>query len=179
MGLVLRYARQTRTGKWQYRRRFPTALTDLIQRTEFKRLLGNTEAEALQAYSKDRAQGREQGSEGKQTGLDRKNPGLHWETGATMLFWRKSLAPSPSVRTPGPRGESPSSPVEVRGLAFLRQIQTPTDDLPQRIRPPHITRPTAFRTRAQSRLFDARQPRSLNYASTDLILACRSGPARR
>jgi hypothetical protein len=50
MGLVLRYARQTRTGKWQYRRRYPTALTDIIQRTEFKRALGDTEPEALRAY---------------------------------------------------------------------------------------------------------------------------------
>lgn len=50
MGLVLRYARLTKAGTWQYRRRIPTAIRDVINQGEFKRFLGATRPEAMKAY---------------------------------------------------------------------------------------------------------------------------------
>jgi len=50
MGLVLRYARQTKAETWQYRRRIPTAIRDMLNRGEFKRFLGATRPEAMKAY---------------------------------------------------------------------------------------------------------------------------------
>ena len=50
MGLILRYARLTKAGTWQYRRRIPTSIRDVINQGEFKRLLGATRPEAMKAY---------------------------------------------------------------------------------------------------------------------------------
>ncbi|MCZ7453501.1 site-specific integrase [Rhizobium rhizogenes] len=52
MGLVLRYARLTKAGTWQYRRRIPTVIRDIIHQGEFKRYLGATRPEAMRAYPK-------------------------------------------------------------------------------------------------------------------------------
>lgn len=52
MGLVLKYARQTKAETWQYRRRIPAAVRNLLDQGEFKRFLGNTRAEAMKAYPK-------------------------------------------------------------------------------------------------------------------------------
>lgn len=56
MGLVLRYARLTKSGTWQYRRRIPTAVRNLLFQGEFKRFLGATKPEALKAYPKIEAE---------------------------------------------------------------------------------------------------------------------------
>lgn len=50
MGLVLRYARQTKAGTWQYRRRIPASILDVLNQGEFKRFLGATRPEAMKAY---------------------------------------------------------------------------------------------------------------------------------
>ncbi len=50
MGLVLRYARLTKAGTWQYRRRIPTTVRDVLDQGEFKRFLGATRPEAMKAY---------------------------------------------------------------------------------------------------------------------------------
>lgn len=52
MGLVLKYARLTKAGTWQYRRRVPTAVREILKQGEFKRFLGNTQPEALKAYAR-------------------------------------------------------------------------------------------------------------------------------
>lgn len=52
MGLVLKYARLTKAGTWQYRRRIPTAVRNLLDQGEFKRFLGATRPEAMKAYPK-------------------------------------------------------------------------------------------------------------------------------
>lgn len=50
MGLVLKYAKLTKAGTWQYRRRIPTAVRSILDQGEFKRFLGHTRPEALKAY---------------------------------------------------------------------------------------------------------------------------------
>lgn len=50
MGLVLRYARLTKAGTWQYRRRIPTSIRDVTNQRGGKRLLGATRPEAMKAY---------------------------------------------------------------------------------------------------------------------------------
>lgn len=50
MGLVLKYAKLTKAGTWQYRRRIPTAVRSILVQGEFKRSLGDTRPEAMRAY---------------------------------------------------------------------------------------------------------------------------------
>ncbi|WP_321343057.1 site-specific integrase [Breoghania sp.] len=52
MGLVLKYARLTKAGTWQYRRRIPTKIREFLKQGEFKRFLGSTEREALANFPK-------------------------------------------------------------------------------------------------------------------------------
>src|SRR5690554_2703814 len=56
MGLVLKYVERTSSGGFQYRRRVPKAVKNLITRREFKRKLGDSEKEALAAYPRFHAQ---------------------------------------------------------------------------------------------------------------------------
>lgn len=56
MGLVLKYVVQTKAGTWHYRRRLPRDVVALIGKGEFKRLLGETEREALRNYPKVHAE---------------------------------------------------------------------------------------------------------------------------
>ena len=55
MGLVLKYLERTKSGKWQYRRRVPKAVSAIITDREFKKVLGETEREALAAYPRHHA----------------------------------------------------------------------------------------------------------------------------
>lgn len=50
MRLVLRYAKRLANGTWEYRRRIPKSVKELLQRGEFKRVLGTSEKEALKNY---------------------------------------------------------------------------------------------------------------------------------
>ncbi|WP_415183261.1 tyrosine-type recombinase/integrase [Phaeovulum sp.] len=56
MGLVLKYVRRTKAGRWQYRRRVPKAVAEIISKLEFKGSLGDSEREALAAYPRFHAQ---------------------------------------------------------------------------------------------------------------------------
>lgn len=56
MGLVLKHVVQTKAGTWHYRRRLPRDVTTLVGKGEFKRLLGETEREALRNYPKVHAE---------------------------------------------------------------------------------------------------------------------------
>ena len=50
MGLVLRHVSKTKSGRWQYRRRVPKEVSQSFDFREFKRVLGDTEREALKVY---------------------------------------------------------------------------------------------------------------------------------
>ena len=50
MGLVLKHVEQTKSGSWQYRRRVPKDVSEVITKREFKRKLGDSQKEALAAY---------------------------------------------------------------------------------------------------------------------------------
>lgn len=56
MGLILKYVEHTKAGSWQYRRRVPKDVSPLISKREFKRKLGDSEREALKAWSAFHAQ---------------------------------------------------------------------------------------------------------------------------
>lgn len=56
MGLVLKHVVHTKAGTWHYRRRLPRDVTSLVGKGEFKRLLGETEREALRNYPKVHAE---------------------------------------------------------------------------------------------------------------------------
>lgn len=56
MGLILRYAEQLKSGRWQYRRRVPKAVAEVITKREYKGKLGDSEREALAAYPRFHAQ---------------------------------------------------------------------------------------------------------------------------
>jgi len=56
MGLVLKYAKLTKAGTWQYRRRIPTAIRTILDQGEFKRFLGHTRPEALKTYARIEAE---------------------------------------------------------------------------------------------------------------------------
>lgn len=56
MGLVLKHVERTRSGKWQYRRRVPKDIRTVISKREFKRVLGDTQREALAVWSRYNAQ---------------------------------------------------------------------------------------------------------------------------
>lgn len=55
MGLVLKYLERNRAGNWQYRRRVPKAISAIITDREFKKVIGETEREALAAYPRHHA----------------------------------------------------------------------------------------------------------------------------
>lgn len=55
MGLTLKHLERTKSGKWQYRRRVPRAISAIITDREFKKVLGETEREALAAYPRHHA----------------------------------------------------------------------------------------------------------------------------
>ncbi|NYJ13438.1 hypothetical protein GGI64_004522 [Rhizobium leguminosarum] len=50
MGLTLKYVRVTSAGTFHYRRRVPKEMAVSTGQTEFKRLLGKSEREALRNY---------------------------------------------------------------------------------------------------------------------------------
>lgn len=50
MGLVLKHVERTKSGSWQYRRRVPKDVSEVITKREFKRKLGDSQKEALAAY---------------------------------------------------------------------------------------------------------------------------------
>lgn len=52
MGLILKHIVTTKAGTFHYRRRIPKDAAEVIGRSEFKRLLGQTEREALRNYPK-------------------------------------------------------------------------------------------------------------------------------
>ncbi|MBK1635849.1 tyrosine-type recombinase/integrase [Rhodovulum adriaticum] len=56
MGLVLKHVEQTKSGRWQYRRRVPKAVSEVITKREFKKKLGDSEKEALAAYPRFHAE---------------------------------------------------------------------------------------------------------------------------
>ncbi|MER9841764.1 integrase [Mesorhizobium australicum] len=56
MGLVLKHVVQTKAGTWHYRRRLPRDVAVLVGKGEFKRLLGETERQALRNYTKVHAE---------------------------------------------------------------------------------------------------------------------------
>lgn len=56
MGLVLKYVQTTRAGTLHYRRKVPQAHRSAFGSTEWKRLLGNTQREAIAAYPKIHAE---------------------------------------------------------------------------------------------------------------------------
>jgi hypothetical protein len=51
MGLILKHIEKTKSGTWQYRRRVPKAVSSIINKLEFKQKLGDSEREALKAWS--------------------------------------------------------------------------------------------------------------------------------
>lgn len=56
MGLVLKHVERTKSGSWQYRRRVPKEVSEVITKREFKRKLGESEKEALAAYPRYHAE---------------------------------------------------------------------------------------------------------------------------
>lgn len=56
MGLVLKHVERTKSGSWQYRRRVPKDVSEVITKREFKRKLGGSEREALAAYPRYHAE---------------------------------------------------------------------------------------------------------------------------
>lgn len=56
MRLVLKHVERTKAGSWQYRRRVPKEVSATITKREFKRKLGDSEREALTAYSRYHAE---------------------------------------------------------------------------------------------------------------------------
>jgi hypothetical protein len=56
MGLVLKHVERTKSGSWQYRRRVPKEVSEVIAKREFKRKLGESEREALAAYPRYHAE---------------------------------------------------------------------------------------------------------------------------
>lgn len=56
MGLVLKHVERTKAGSCQYRRRVPKEVSANITKREFKRKLGESEREALAAYSRYHAE---------------------------------------------------------------------------------------------------------------------------
>ncbi|MDV2968642.1 site-specific integrase [Nitratireductor aquimarinus] len=52
MRLVLRYARPTKSGTWNYRRRLPKDVSETLGQGEFKRRLGDSKQEALRNFPK-------------------------------------------------------------------------------------------------------------------------------
>lgn len=56
MGLTLKCIRLTRSGKYEFRKRIPRDVVELVGKSEFKRVLGETEREALRNYPKIRSQ---------------------------------------------------------------------------------------------------------------------------
>jgi hypothetical protein len=50
MGLTLKYVQRTSSGAWRYRRRIPERLQTILDKTEFVKKLGDSEAEALRRY---------------------------------------------------------------------------------------------------------------------------------
>jgi hypothetical protein len=56
MGLVLKHIEKTKSGSWQYRRRVPKDVSEVITKREFKRKLGESEREALAAYPRYHAE---------------------------------------------------------------------------------------------------------------------------
>lgn len=56
MGLVLKHVERTKSGSWQYRRRVPKAVAEVITKREFKRKLGESQKEALAAYPRYHAE---------------------------------------------------------------------------------------------------------------------------
>lgn len=56
MGLVLKNVRRTANGGYEYRRRVPKDVADTINKREFKKVLGSTEAEALRQYPRIHAE---------------------------------------------------------------------------------------------------------------------------
>lgn len=56
MGLVLKHVERTKSGSWQYRRRVPKEVSEVINKREFKRKLGESEREALAAYPRYHAE---------------------------------------------------------------------------------------------------------------------------
>lgn len=56
MGLILKHIVSTKAGTFHYRRRIPKDAAEVIGRSEFKRLLGQTEREALRNYPKVNAE---------------------------------------------------------------------------------------------------------------------------
>jgi integrase len=57
MTMTLKHLQRTPSGKWQYRRRWPTALSEVVSRAPFKKTLqGRSEAELLREYPKVEAE---------------------------------------------------------------------------------------------------------------------------
>ncbi|MCO8143663.1 hypothetical protein NHN26_00365 [Rhodovulum tesquicola] len=56
MGLVLKYVERTKAGSWQYRRRVPKQVAEVITKREFKKKLGDSKKEALAAYPRFHAE---------------------------------------------------------------------------------------------------------------------------
>lgn len=56
MGLVLKHIEQTKSGSWQYRRRVPKDVAEVIAKREFKRKLGDSQRAALAAYPRYHAE---------------------------------------------------------------------------------------------------------------------------
>ena len=56
MGLILKHVVPTRAKTFHYRRRYPREVAPIIGKNEFKRLLGQTEREALRNYPKVNAE---------------------------------------------------------------------------------------------------------------------------
>lgn len=56
MGLTLKHIVSTKAGTFHYRRRIPKDAAEVIGKREFKRLLGQTEREALRNYPKVNAE---------------------------------------------------------------------------------------------------------------------------
>lgn len=102
MGLVLKYAKQLANGTWQYRRRVPTDIAEIIKKREFKQKLGDTEREALAAYHRVHA------------GVERH-----------IAAARRAVALRP---TSGPMTDREAYLEALRRVAELEQRETPEED---------------------------------------------------
>lgn len=93
MGLVLQHIQRTESGSFIYRRRVPKDLVTIIQKREFKKKLGATEAEALRVYPQFHAQVEREIAGARRSLAIGADPQTEREAYEAALRWTRTLAP--------------------------------------------------------------------------------------
>jgi hypothetical protein len=95
MGLILKHVEKTKSGSWQYRRRIPKDVAEVIMKREFKRKLGDSDWEAIAAYARYHAAVEREIAEAKlgrvRSEVARSPQASEREAYAEALLWRAEL----------------------------------------------------------------------------------------